>query len=208
MAQARAWHSGGMTTPPLRRRLAPEVRRAQLIDTAITLIAEGGYRGFTLSRVAQEAHITRAGVLHHFASKEELLVEVLRHRDESDLDRHRPTNLEGNSPADVRLAMDRLMHLNHERRELVLLYTTLASESLDENHPAHDYFVERLQESRKWIAGLATGWHPDPDALAVDVLAFMDGLQLNWLRDPTIDFEARWSDFADNAFAPYTAADK
>lgn len=167
------------------------------------LIAELGYRGFTLSQLAREAHITRAGILHHFASKEELLVEVLRQRDESDLEWRGSTAPEASTPAEVRREMTRVMHLNHERREIVLLYTTLASEALDENHPAHDYFIERLRASRQGIARLATSWHPDPDAFAIEVLSFMDGLQLNWLRDPTIDFEARWNDFADHVFAAY-----
>jgi len=28
------------------------------------------------------------------------------------------------------------------------------------------------------------------------LLAFLDGLQLNWFRDPSIDFTAQWEAFA------------
>ncbi len=202
MAQAAAWQAGAVTTSATRHRLRPEVRRAQLIATATTLISAAGYRGFSLSRVAQEAGITRAGVLHHFESKESLLIAVLQHRDRSDVERLRSATVDRNGPEDARVALDRLVRLNHERREIVRLYTVLAAEALDESHPAHTYFAERLEESRAWIAGLVSPWHPDPDALAVAVLAFMDGLQLNWLRDPGIDFEARWKDFADRMLGP------
>jgi hypothetical protein len=35
---------------------------------------------------------------------------------------------------------------------------------------------------------------------AIELLAFLDGLQLNWLRDPAIDFLAQWEGFADRFF--------
>jgi hypothetical protein len=42
--------------------------------------------------------------------------------------------------------------------------------------------------------------HPNPRAAAVEVLAFLDGLQLAWLRDSCIDVAAQWELFADRLY--------
>ena len=51
---------------------------------AARLFAATGYRGTSLADVAQAAGLSNAGLLHHFPSKEQLLIEVLRRRDEAD----------------------------------------------------------------------------------------------------------------------------
>ncbi|KAB2375050.1 hypothetical protein F9B16_26840 [Actinomadura montaniterrae] len=43
-------------------------------------------------------------------------------------------------------------------------------------------------------------WHPRPGLAAVELLSFLDGLQLHWLRDPGIGFLAQWELFADRFF--------
>jgi hypothetical protein len=43
-------------------------------------------------------------------------------------------------------------------------------------------------------------WHPQRELATVELLAFLDGLQLNWFRDPSIDFTAQWEAFADRFF--------
>ena len=53
---------------------------------------------------------------------------------------------------------------------------------------------------RRLLREMAAAWHPDPESFAVQVLAFMDGLQLSWLRDPAIDVVAEWEAFADRLF--------
>jgi AcrR family transcriptional regulator len=46
-----------------------QARRAQLVEVTIRLIAEHGYAGCSLQRIAESAGITRAAVIYHFASK-------------------------------------------------------------------------------------------------------------------------------------------
>lgn len=58
----------------------PEVERArrdQVVDCAIQLIAEQGHARASLSRIAERAEISKAAVLYHFNSKDELLEAVL-----------------------------------------------------------------------------------------------------------------------------------
>lgn len=90
---------------------------------------------------------------------------------------------------------------NFRQPEIVRLYTVLSAEALNPDHPAHEYFRERLQQIRRLIAGSLALPPGAADDFAVDYLSFMDGLQLNWLRDPTIDFLGRWQVFADGLLA-------
>ena len=58
--------------------------RDHALDVAARLFAATGFRGTSLADVAHAAGLSNAGLLHHFPSKEQLLVEVLRRRDAAD----------------------------------------------------------------------------------------------------------------------------
>lgn len=49
--------------------ITEQARRAQLIAVTIDVIAEHGYAGCSLQRIADAAGITKAAVIYHFASK-------------------------------------------------------------------------------------------------------------------------------------------
>lgn len=186
-----------------RRRLAPEERRAHIIRVSTSLVAEAGYNAFTLSELATRCGMTRAGITHHFASKEEIFVEVLRLRDEEDLAAQGFDELDLPRTRDgFRLLLSRLASRNLTQIEIVRLYTILSAEALSKDHPAHEYFLSRMTRSRRALSRIAGEWHPDPDRLTVEILSYMDGLQLNWLRDPTIDFAEMWEAFADRLLSP------
>lgn len=52
--------------------------RQALVDAALTLIAEKGPTGFTLSEAAKAADVTPAAVYRHFAGRDDLIAEVAR----------------------------------------------------------------------------------------------------------------------------------
>jgi AcrR family transcriptional regulator len=52
--------------------------RQALVEAALTLIAERGPTGFTLSEAAKQADVTPAAVYRHFAGRDDLLAEVAR----------------------------------------------------------------------------------------------------------------------------------
>lgn len=186
-----------------RRRLEPSARRSEIIGAGTRLLAERGYRGVSLDQIAEACGISKQGLLHHFASKSELLVAILEHRDEVDLAmaaEHAPTSW---TRAGFREEIRALTERNLANPAIVQLYAVLSSEALDPAHPAHGYFSRRLAWSRELLRQGASPWHPDPDAFAIEVLSFMDGLQLNWLRDPTINLEARAMGFVDRILAEY-----
>src|SRR5262245_19990227 len=62
---------------PTRVRLDREVRQRQLADACAYLIATQGYSNTSLRDVATRVGISTGTLLHHFQSKEELLVATL-----------------------------------------------------------------------------------------------------------------------------------
>ena len=78
------------------------------------------------------------------------------------------------------------------RPHMIELFTTLSAEATDRDHPAHAFFTDRYRRTVDEIAqayqaareegALRTGIEPD-DA-ARELIALMDGLQVQWLYDP------------------------
>ena len=63
--------------PPQQRKAARPVRRQQLIESTIAVLARKGYAGLTVADVAKEAGLSAGIVIFHFNSKDELLAAVL-----------------------------------------------------------------------------------------------------------------------------------
>ncbi|MFF0989568.1 TetR/AcrR family transcriptional regulator [Kocuria nitroreducens] len=53
--------------------LIERTRRTQLIDVTLELVAEHGYAGTSLARIARAAGITKGAVLYHFPSKDAVI---------------------------------------------------------------------------------------------------------------------------------------
>lgn len=163
-------------------------RRAELIEHATDLFGEVGYRGASLREIAARCGISHPGLLHHFATKEALLQAVLEHRDADDL---AWLSGAGADPVDALRRMVDLAARNANRRGIVELFTVVAAEATSAEHPAHDYFVRRYESSRvatrqAYERARAVGAlraDVDPDLAAHQLVAVMDGLQLQWLLD-------------------------
>ena len=182
-----------------RRRLTPQDRRAEIVEAATRLIGERGFRGLTVQGVAEACGITVAGVLHHMGTKDGILVAVLEHRDVVDLDAAEQLTAGRAGPREY---LDAIMQRNLGQPEIVRLYSVLGAESLDPAHPAHEYFQQRYVRGRAQLAERLAGAVADAEGTAVQVLAAMDGLQLQWLRSPgTFDLLGAWAVAADAILA-------
>ena len=53
--------------------------RARLVDAAIRCLNKHGYSATTVAMVADEAGVSRGGMLHQFPTKVDLMLEVVRH---------------------------------------------------------------------------------------------------------------------------------
>jgi AcrR family transcriptional regulator len=176
-------------------------RRDAILAAANEVFAKRGFRGASLATIAKRVGMSEPGLLHHFASKEELLLELLKLRDQHDDERIAEARAAHAHVLDVVLELCRQ---NQERPGIVRLFTILAAESVDDDHPAHDWFLARYGERRKTLTDrLAAAQRDgdvdptlDPDSVASQILAMFDGLQLQWLLDPeAVDMSAVFGDF-------------
>jgi AcrR family transcriptional regulator len=170
-----------------------EARRA-IVDAARSVFAERGFRAGSLRDVGERAGVSAANVVHHFGSKEGLLLAVLEARDEGSGEEL----LELFGRGELVRGLRALVRANSLERDLIRLYTTLGTEAANPAHPAHDYFRTRYADIRGYLASgieqaRSTGaLPPGPDAreVAASLLAVMDGLQTQWLLDETFDMVA------------------
>lgn len=190
--------------PPRQPSTRGDRARAAILRAATEVFATHGYRGGPLAAVATAAELTQPGLLHHFASKEQLLLAVLEQRDREairELDR-------GAWPEGGRAALDALRDLvahNATTRQLVQMFTVLAGESVSDRHPAHDYFTDRYAHLRsRTTRAVRRGQDGgefrsdvDAEAVATLILAVMDGLQVQWLLDDRIAMPPRFALFLD-----------
>lgn len=64
---------------PRAKRVAPSVRRAQLLAAAHHVFVEHGYHGSSMDQIAELAEVSKPVVYQHFSSKDELYGALLDH---------------------------------------------------------------------------------------------------------------------------------
>ncbi|MFE8916583.1 TetR/AcrR family transcriptional regulator [Streptomyces globisporus] len=176
---------------------SPEARQRQqdILAIAMDTFAARGYNNASLAEIADRVGLTQAGVLHYFRSKALLLTSVLELRDQRDIEQLGPDRPQG---------LDFLRHLvntalrNAEREGIVRLYAVLSAESVTDDHPAQDYFRDRYDGLRAFVADalreaceLPAERTGPADNAANAIIAVMDGLQVQWLLAPeSVDMAA------------------
>ncbi len=164
-------------------------RRRAVLEAGLAVFSERGFHKASLSEIADRAGMTHAGVLHHFGSKEQLLIDVLRFRDGSGVDGDAGTRPLPEGEALLNHLVETVGE-NTARPGVVQAFTVLAAESVLEAHPAQDYFRDRAAGLRDVLAAAlaeSTGrdaGEPEVRDAAALVIAGMDGLQIQWLLDP------------------------
>lgn len=177
------------------------VRRREILEAAVDTFGAKGFTGGSLQDIADQVGMTHAGVLHHFGSKDALLLEVLEHRDRTDV-----ADLEGQRPPggiELFRHLVRTASANARRAGIVQAFAVLSAESVTHDHPAREYFEERYRGLREQLvvafdevcAECGVDRPTAADASA-SILAVMDGLQVQWLLDPTAVDLARSTEFA------------
>ncbi|NUT38728.1 MAG: helix-turn-helix transcriptional regulator [Thermoactinospora sp.] len=164
------------------------------------LFSRSGFHAVSLRDIAAHAGMTHAGLLHHFPGKDELLIQVLTRREELAAQQVLASaDASDLGPAEIVVRhLDQIAH-NAETPGLVGLFVKVSGEAADPGHPAHAYFVERYRRLRRRTARLLAVLFEqhdpplkhDPDAVAQQLLALVDGLQTQWLLDPAeVDMRA------------------
>ncbi|MFB7513985.1 TetR/AcrR family transcriptional regulator [Streptomyces sp. NPDC056144] len=191
-----------------------DARRLKILDTAVDHFGRWGFHASSLARIANDCGITQGGLLHHFRSKEDLLLSVLAQSEQHDMER-----LFSEKPESYAAYLETLVALieeNTRRPGIVRMFNVLVGESGNLGHPAHEYFKERYARVLRHMVelledGVRSGeLRPDTDCRAVgqEHLAIMDGLQIQWALDPeSMDMPARVRSYLERQYAGIAARD-
>jgi AcrR family transcriptional regulator len=187
-----------------------EERRRLILDVAQRLLARNGWRNTTLSQIAKEAGVSTAGLLHHFESKAQLLHAVLERRDADD-DAH--ANRSGDLLEEIVGVAERF----ERSPELIGTFAVLQIENLEPDAPLHGRLVDRHRVAIRTVAdGIRRGQLDgryrtdfDPTLRAVEIVAFLNGMETSWLLDQSIPLTEVFREYSNSLardFAPTTTA--
>lgn len=186
-------------------------RRLRILDAAVEHFAQWGFHASSLARIAKDVGITQGGLLHHFRSKEDLLVQVLERTEQQDAERFFGKDFA--TAAECYASLLRLTEYNAARLGRTRMFNVLAAEAGDPGHPAHPYFVRRYAELvsvmsaslRRAVESGELRGGTDVAAMAEETAAVMDGLQIQWVLDPQgFDMVSRFRAYADRLLRSIT----
>lgn len=187
--------------------------RDAIVDAAITVFSEQGYRAGALADVGSKVDVSPAGILYHFGSKEELLLAVIAERDRrageviaEDSDR---------KGADALRATVRFAEQCEGERGLAALHSVLQAESFEPEAVTHEYFLQRSRFLRALIQqALVEGQQRgeirtdlDTAAKAAEVVAFLEGAATVWLIDPETSLVDLYRNYFDDLLVAIAPAD-
>jgi AcrR family transcriptional regulator len=177
-----------------------EDRRQRILAVAERLLARNGWRNTSLAQIAKDAGVTPAGLLHHFESKEQLLNAVLDARDADD--EIHADYLSGDLIAELSRVPERF----DRAPELVGTFTVLLVENIAPHAPLHDRLHKRYRDAVDIITGLIERGQQDglyrndfdAETKAVEILAFINGMETLWLLDRLIPLTAVFKEYAES----------
>lgn len=175
-----------------------EDRRQRILAVAERLLARNGWRNTSLAQIAREAGVSPAGLLHHFESKEQLLNAVLDVRDTDD-------DTQADRTGDLFEQITRVAERFERAPELVGTFTVLLVENIAPDAPLHDRLLDRQRAAVSIVTSIirreqrAGRYRQDLNAAtkAVEILAFVNGMETSWLLDPSIPLAEVFKDYAD-----------
>lgn len=181
-----------MSTEARPRRRGPYAktaeRRRTIASAALEIVLEKGHEALALDDVAARAGVTVAMINYHFPTRDELLVALLRVRE---------TAYTSQPPSSVKpwLWIEDLVRDRTSNTHYLRVFGLMTAQAADPGHPAHEWAQERYDLLRQWLATLlgelqAAGQaHPEvnPEHFARQFVAAWDGLQTQWLLEPSFD---------------------
>lgn len=189
---------------PLSRKEQGEKTRRAILDAAIALYAESGFRGTGLIAIGQRAGVHHATVLYHYKTSRELLLAVLQERDRLFMEFSGPVVQDGGLEALRQLPF--VGHFNVKYPVWAKLFAVLQAENFDRAGEAHDYFLQRRFAARDLTVKLLRNAkkrgeiRQDADEVSTvnTILAFTAGINMQTFLDPkNVDVVAAYERFTE-----------
>ncbi|MER6827386.1 TetR/AcrR family transcriptional regulator [Streptosporangium sp. NPDC000563] len=172
-------------------------RKQEIVDKALDVFHELGSDRTSLRSIADSLGVTHPVLRHHFGSREELFLEVLRQADARA--REQLANESSENPAVFAAAM---AEFSLRQPGMMALYNAMIARALErENTYSRAYFIDRYNGLRGdvtalLVAGRAAGVVRDDiplETIAAVIVAASDGLSTQWLLDRSVDMSAGMS---------------
>ncbi len=178
--------------PRDRRESKGQARKRQIIEVATRILARNGARGTTLTDIAIEVGISQGAVVYHFRTKDELLQAVLANRDQFENDQ-----LWKNGPDPGLEIFDIIASIVRSwavHPEIVGLLAVLLAENVGDDGPLrsilrqnYELTIDRIRSTLRAAQDRQEiNADVDPRRKAIEILAFVSGLELAWLITPDL----------------------
>lgn len=154
-------------------------KRRQIVSAADELFYRQGFEGTSFADITAAVNMSRGNLYHHFKTKDEILDAVIEARMGKAQNALREWELEDDTPLSRIMAYMLSLLYNWEAiKEHGCPNGTLCTELSKLNHPAMEDSVEVLRVYRSWLKNQfrALGTDEDPDVLAMQVLAWSQGV--------------------------------
>lgn len=191
-----------------RRSFIEEARRAQIVEAAARVVAEAGYANASLSRIAEQAGISKSVITYHFSGKDEILRSVVSGFFERAWE-HMEARMAAEPTAlgQVRAWIGaQLEYFDEHRTEFLAVIEIVGGHRTADGAPA--FAAEMAEEVDGLAEILARGqrdgeFRPfDPRTVANIILRCADGVLGSWANDDAVDLPAQSAallDFIDHA---------
>ena len=166
----------------------PVNARERLLETAERLFYAEGIRAVGVERILEESGVGRASFYRHFASKDDLVVEVLRRRDEA-WRAWLAASVAPAAPEERPLAVFDAMRERFERRDFRgCAFGNSIAETADPDHPVHRVAAEHKAKVVAMLDDLlAEAGHADHAELARSLMLLVDGAIVTAVREESPD---------------------
>ena len=156
----------------------PISRREQLVETALAVFNRDGYHAAGIDRILAEAGVAKMTLYNHFRSKDDLILAVLRRRDESF--RHwfaRQVEAQAHDPVERLYALFDVLGEWFEAADFRgCIFINAAAEYGDRANPIHIAVAEHKRLVEAYIADLtAAAGAQAPGQLARTLMLLMEG---------------------------------
>lgn len=168
--------------------------RARIVRAASEAFGEHGYHGASIRTIAAKVGTSPATLIQHFGSKEGLLEAVLVDWENQAVPPD-PSRFRGLAYINELLRHAMPFHIEH--RGLIELFLTMTAEATNAEHPARDFIQHRYARTLAQVAESIREAISDEEIMPMSepvieaearlVFAVMDGIELQWLLDPSVD---------------------
>jgi AcrR family transcriptional regulator len=163
---------------------------SRILHHAMRLFLEKGYHGTSIDEITQAAQLTKGALYWHFKSKQGLLKRIIKEHEERFLDEliQAVGEVQGGALDKFEKYIRFSSAFAYYNRELCVSFTTLAAELVGAHHEIEPEIRRVYKKYQKFLSKLILQGKRekmfkkelDPDLAALSVIAFHNGILLQW----------------------------